>query len=506
MSTGTLDRLKTLAADLPSLRELFTGPWPRAEALSFDAAGLHGDFSRQRVSEEMWSLLLELAVERDIAGRFRAMFAGEVMNPTERRAVLHSALRAEPGSSAEAAWSRDRLDKALGCARRVREDSSVKAVVNIGIGGSHLGPKMVAHALRRFHDGPVVRFVSNVDAADFDAAVTGLDPATTVFVVSSKTFTTAETMHNASRAKNWLQINGVSWNRRFYAATAAPERAVNDGFLPEHCLEFAEWVGGRFSVSSVIGFPVMCAVGPERFLEMLDGMKEMDHHVATAPLSANLAVAHGLMWYLNTAVHGCATVAVVPYSTDMDLLPGFLQQLVMESNGKRVNVGGWLVPLTPAPVVWGATGTDGQHAFFQFLHQAPQPTPVEFVGTVQPLGDDPAAHDILVANMLAQSEALAVGSHDADPHRDFPGDRGSSVIFLDRLDARCLGALIAMYEHSTAVQGWLHDVNSFDQFGVELGKNLAHDFHQLILGKRALQAETLTHPLLRWFMDRRKNI
>ena len=504
MGTDTLDRLKALATGLGSIQSLFEDP-RRAETFTFDACGVHADFSRQPVSAEMWSMLLGLADERKIRDRFVAMSAGDTMNPTENRAVLHTALRADPGSSDHAALARMRLDKALDCARAVRADPTVKAVVNIGIGGSDLGPRMVTHALRRFHDGPLVRFVSNIDAAGFDAAVSGLDPATTVFVVSSKTFTTSETMHNASRAKNWLQMNGVSWSNRFYAATAAPSRAVDDGFLPGHCLEFAEWVGGRFSVSSVIGFPVMCAVGPERFLEMLAGMREMDHHAATAPYESNLAVAHGSVWFANTAVHGFTGVAVVPYSSDLGLLTGYLQQLVMESNGKRVTLGGTILAGPAAPIVWGAPGTDAQHAFFQFLHQAPRGVPVEFVSAVEPLGDDAVAHDVLVANMLAQSEALAAGAPGADPHRDFPGNRGSSVLFLDRLDARCLGALIAMYEHSTAVQGWLHDINSFDQFGVELGKILANDFREMILGTRIPTSETMTHPLLKWFAERRKN-
>jgi glucose-6-phosphate isomerase len=515
VDTDTITRLKALAGELTPIRFLCNSS-ARTDQLTFDAVGLRADFSRQPISGEMWSLLLGLAADTGIREKFGQMFAGAEMNPTEHRAVLHTALRADPSSSQHAAWARVQLDKALDCARRVRADRSVKAVVNIGIGGSHLGPKMVTRALRRFHDGPVVRFVSNIDAADFDAAVADLDPASTVFVVSSKTFTTSETMHNASRAKNWLQLGGVPWNARFYAATAAPARAIDDGFLPENCLEFAEWVGGRFSVSSVIGFPVMCAVGPELFLEMLDGMREMDIHASTAAYEENLAVAHALVWFANLAVHGFPSVAVVPYSTDCELLPSFLQQLVMESNGKEIDVDNNYLSGPAAPIVWGSPGTDAQHAYFQFLHQSHSGAPVEFIGTVEPLGNDPVAHDILVANMLAQSEALAVGSPNSMPERSFPGNRGSSVIFLERLDPRCLGALIAMYEHSTVVQGWLHGVNSFDQFGVELGKTLAFEFNEEI---RALEnqkaqshaalvrsGETLTHPLLKWYAKRRKNI
>lgn len=495
-----------MARGLPGISELVAGSPGRGGDLTFDVAGIHADFTRQRISTEMWSALVDLAVGCGIEGRIADMFAGGPVNVTENRAALHTALRASPASSPQAAWAHERLRAALDRVAALRSDPGVRAVVNIGIGGSHLGPAMVVRALRRFHDGPLVRFVSNVDGADLDAALHGLDPAHTVFVVSSKTFTTSETMHNAARARQWLVDGGVSWKERFHAVTASPQVALAQGFLPENCHEFAEWVGGRFSVSSVIGFPVMCAVGPDVFVSFLDGMREMDDHVASAPLPRNLPVAHALTWFANAVVHGLPSVAVVPYASDLALLPAHLQQLVMESNGKRVSVDGAPVAGPTSPVVWGAPGTDGQHAFFQLLHQGTTVVPVEFVGSVAPLGDDAAAHDILVANMIAQSEALASGATGTDLHREFPGDRPSTVLFLDRLDARCLGALVSMYEHSTAVQGWLMGVNSFDQFGVELGKVLARDIHSAITDGTASTGETLTHPLVEWFVERKRII
>ncbi len=500
------DALGLMARGLPPIAELVAGSPARDNALTFDVAGVHADFTRQRVSTEMWEALMRLAVERDVQGRIAAMFAGEQVNETEHRPALHTALRALPTASPQAAWAHDRLQSALDQAAAIRSDPSVRAVVNIGIGGSHLGPAMVVRALRRDHDGPLVRFVSNVDAADLDAAVSDLDPAHTVFVVSSKTFTTIETMHNAERARQWLTDAGVSWQERFHAVTASPAAAVSAGFLPAHCHEFAEWVGGRFSVSSVIGFPVMCAVGPDVFLSFLEGMRDMDDHVASAEPGRNLPVAHALTWYLNAVVHRSASVAVIPYASDLALLPVHLQQLVMESNGKRVSLHGEVTDGPTSPVVWGAPGTDGQHAFFQLLHQGTSVVPVEFVSTVSPLGDDGAAHDILIANMLAQSHALAVGATSTDPHREFPGDRPSTVLFLDRLDARCLGALVSMYEHSTAIQGWLMGVNSFDQYGVELGKVMASDIHTMITDGPASTGETVTHPLVDWFIKRKQNI
>ena len=363
---------------------------------------------------------------------------------------------------------------------------------------------MAARALRRFHSGLIVRFVSNVDAADLDAALEGLNPQRTLFIVSSKTFTTLETMHNAERARAWVLAAGIDWTSRFAAATANPGAAVAWGIPAEQTFEFFDWVGGRFSLSSVIGLPLMCAIGVDRFNEMLQGMRDMDDHVLSASPATNLPIMHALTWFVNAVLLQLPTVAVVPYSHDLSRLPAFLQQLVMESNGKGVAHDGGALPHGTSPVVWGEPGTNGQHAFFQMLHQGTQIVPVEFVSTVAPLGDDLIAHDLLIANMIAQAEALAAGSTSEDPQQRFSGNRPNTVIMLERLDAHSLGALVAMYEHSTAVQGWLMGVNSFDQFGVELGKSMAKIAANAIEKGEADSAQTMTHPLMEWFLHHRQ--
>lgn len=506
VNSDALAHLVNLASAVPSLSELFASSPTRARDFTFDAAGIHADFSRQHISAELWSALLGVVTDEAIPRKIADLMGGEIMNPTEGRAVLHTALRSAPSSSAEAKWARTALEKAMACARDIRSNRDVRTVVNIGIGGSDLGPAMATRALRRFADGPTVRFVSNVDGADLDAALDGLHPQHTIFVVSSKTFTTSETMHNASRARTWIQGGGLEWSQHFYAATAQPDIARKWGIQDSHCFEFRDWVGGRFSLSSVIGFPLMCAIGPDAFEEMLTGMHEMDVHVSTAPSQENLAVAHALVWCANAVLHKYPSVAVVPYSHDLARLPAFLQQLIMESNGKSVLADGSHVVGPTSPVVWGEPGTNGQHAFFQMLHQGTQVVPVEFLSTVEPLGSDKNAHDILIANMLAQSEALAVGDAHENPHRRFPGNRPSSVILLSSLTPRTLGALVSMYEHSTAIQGWLMGVNSFDQFGVELGKTMASQALQVIAGGSDDSPKTLTHPLMSWYLAQRKNI
>ncbi|MEY4995593.1 MAG: Glucose-6-phosphate isomerase [Actinomycetota bacterium] len=484
---------------------MFAASSSRAHDFSFDAVGLHLDISRQRISSEMWSQLLEAATTIGIDKKLADLFAGKKMNATEGRSALHSALRADPASSSEAAWAATEIERAMACAQRLRTDPHVHTVVNIGIGGSDLGPAMATRALRSFTDGPHVKYVSNVDAADLDDALHGLQPRNTVFIVSSKTFTTSETMHNAARARAWLTNGGVSWKEQFFASTSQPSVAIQWGITPEHCFEFKEWVGGRFSIASVIGLPLMCAIGPEEFREFLLGMQEMDHHVATTEMSHNLAVIHALVWFANAVVHEYPSVAVIPYSHDLARLPAYLQQLVMESNGKSVLVNGTQLTTHSSPVVWGEPGTNGQHAFFQMLHQGTQVVPVEFVSTVAPLGTDSVAHDILMSNLIAQAEALAAGEHNADSHKNFPGNRPSTVILLNQLTPRSLGVLLAMYEHSTAVQGWLLGVNSFDQFGVELGKTIAGSVLLSVNNSEPTRKLTVTHPLLEWYLAKRKN-
>ena len=503
MDSAALARLARAADAVAPIVDLFDADPDRSSSFSLDAVGIHADFSRQRIDRGLLDDLVSAATDAGIPARFAAMFAGERINSTEDRQVLHVASRSTDSSAPGAEFAAGQLANAAAAADHIRSDGSITAVVNIGIGGSDLGPAMVVRALRRFCDGPQVRFVSNIDPADLDAALDGLDPARTLVVVSSKTFTTLETMHNAERAREWVRSSGADWTSRFVAATANPDAARAWGIDPNHVLEFGDWVGGRFSVSSVIGFPVMCAIGPARFREFLAGMNEMDTVARTAPLAANLPVVHGLVWWLNAVVRALPTVAVVPYAHDLARLPAFLQQLVMESNGKSVTADGSPVTGPTSPVVWGEPGTNGQHAFFQMLHQGTQTVPVEFVSTLEPMGSDPVAHDLLFANMVAQAEALAVGSQPGDPQRTFPGNRPSTTLVLDRLDPRTLGALVAMYEHSTAVQGWMSGLNSFDQFGVELGKTLATISAEAIANGRPDPSQRTVRGLLDRFIARR---
>lgn len=503
MSLDHLSRLRARATSVATLRELFQGESNRAAVLTRDACGLHADFSRQLVDRDLLDELYVFAEKSQLLTRLQEMFSGKHINETEGRAVMHIALRDKSEGSPESKAAARQLLRAKTLAEQVRASQAIDVVVNIGIGGSDLGPAMAVRALRQFCDGPEVRFVSNVDPADFESATDDLDPARTLFVISSKTFTTLETMHNAERARKWVQASGVEWQTRFVAATANSLQAAAWGILDENCLEFYEWVGGRFSLSSVIGFPLMCAIGADAFQEFLDGMSEMDHHVLSAPPDENLPLLHALIWFANAAAHEFPTVAVVPYSHDLGRLPAYLQQLVMESNGKSVTMEGTRADIMTSPVVWGEPGTNGQHAFFQMLHQGTQVVPVEFIGTVTPTGDDQVAHDLLISNMIAQSEALAVGRLHENPHRAFVGNRPSTVIMVDDLQPKSLGSLISMYEHSTALQGWLMGVNSFDQFGVELGKEMASAASQDIARGSAGNAETLTHPLMQWFLRER---
>ena len=496
--------MRSLVPQMKTLAEMFSEDASRPDWLTFDACGIHADFSRQRINRPLYDALLKELASIDVTGKFARMYAGETMNVTEDRAVLHVASRGTGAAQHERELAEAQLQLACALAQEIRNDNSIDAVINIGIGGSDLGPHMATYALRKFCDGPIVRFVSNVDSADFDRAIVGLDPQRTVVVVSSKTFTTLETMHNAETARKWLQDAGVKWQDRFVAATAHRDAALAWGIAPQRCLEFYDWVGGRFSVSSVIGFPVMVAVGEKAFRDFLQGMAEMDAHVAHTPIEKNLPVFHGALWFLNSVTHQMPTVAVVPYSHDLGYLPAFLQQLVMESNGKGVHSDGTVVDHPTSPVVWGESGTNGQHAFFQMLHQGTQVVPVEFVSSVAPMGHDAVAHELLIANMFAQSEALAAGRKGVSSHRDFPGNRPSSVLMLDELTPRRLGSLVAMYEHSVAVQGWLMGVNSFDQFGVELGKELALDAADSMARGAVHTSQTLTHPLMNWFLEKKR--
>lgn len=504
MNAEELQILRAQASQSPLIAELFRQEPSRASTFTIDACGIHADFSRQLISGDLLATLLDVVQSHRIAEKFQSMFAGDFINNTEQRRVLHSATRAHADANEWSALAATQLQRASVFAESVRARTDIDAVVNIGIGGSDLGPAMAVAALRRFHSGHIVRFVSNVDAADLDAALEGLSPQRTLFIVSSKTFTTLETMHNAERARAWVSASGVDWTSRFAAATANPGAAAAWGVSAEQIFEFFDWVGGRFSLSSVIGLPLMCAIGVDRFNEMLQGMRDMDAHVLSASPATNLPIMHALTWFVNAVLRQLPTVAVVPYSHDLSRLPAFLQQLVMESNGKGVAQDGGELSHGTSPVVWGEPGTNGQHAFFQMLHQGTQIVPVEFISTVAPLGDDLIAHDLLIANMIAQAEALAAGSTSEDPQQHFTGNRPNTVIMLERLDAHALGALVAMYEHSTAVQGWLMGINSFDQFGVELGKSMAKIAANAIEKGEADSTQTMTHPLMEWFLHHRQ--
>jgi glucose-6-phosphate isomerase len=463
---------------------------PDRGGLHLEVDGLLFDFSRQFVNGDVLSQFGEVCEASDFSSRRDALWRGGISNPTENRAVTHVALRS-PSNDAAASAARAERERAEAFAREVRSGSFLGAtgrrithVVNIGIGGSDLGPAMVYRALASWVSGPECRFVSNIDPVDLDRALHGLDPQTTLVIVSSKTMTTSETMHNASRARAWLEASiGDLATAHVVASTASPDTAVKWGVPRERVFGFAESVGGRFSVSSVIGLPLMIGLGPDVFDAMLAGMSAMDLHFHDEPWESNLPAVHALITVLNSAVHRMSSLAVIPYSHDLARLPAFLQQLLMESNGKSVSLDGRPIDAS-SPVVWGEPGTNGQHAFFQLLHQGTDVVPVDFIAVVRTTSSDTSAQRMLLANLLAQAEVLALGrtleevlaegaSEELAPHKVFSGNRPNSIIALRELSPRLLGMLIAMYEHSTAVQGWLWGVNSFDQFGVEHGKVVA---------------------------------
>ena len=511
IDASTISSLRTLATAVPSLAELFAADPQRSEWLTVDACGVHADFSRQHVSQELFDALMKAVAIVDVSAKFAAMAAGDIVNATENRAVGHMALRAPAESTELARLAAPEMQRARDLAHSVRNGTltgstgrTISTIVNVGIGGSDLGPAMATRALRRFSTGPECRFVSNIDAADLDEALTGLDPASTLFVISSKTFTTLETMHNAQRARAWIMAAGLDWSKHCVGATANPDAAVSWGVSSDRCLRFFDWVGGRYSLSSVIGFPLMCAIGPDQFDEMLTGMHEMDLHAMNTDARENLVIMHALVWWTNVALHHRSTVAVVPHSHDLARLPAYLQQLVMESNGKSVDTDGNDVAASTSPVGWGEPGTNGQHAFFQMLHQGTMVVPVEFISSVAPLGNDVEAHDLLFANLIAQAEALAVGSQNLDPHKVFPGNRPSSALMIDELSPRRFGALVSLYENSTAVQGWLMGVNSFDQWGVELGKTMAVAAASAIRTNTPDASLSMTHPLMQWYLKHRQ--
>jgi glucose-6-phosphate isomerase len=447
------------------LRELFAGDAQRAAQLVAQAPGVRYDFSRQRVGAITLRLLANLAEERGLPQWREALFSGNPINSTENRAAWHTALRAGDSAPEEV---KDTLNRMKAMASRSRGEGQFKRIVNLGTGGSDLGPRLVADALG--DQALDVRFAANVDAQDLARALEGADPASTLFVVASKTFTTQETMANAAAARHWLGNRDT--RKHFVAVTAAMDlaRTYTDEILP-----MWDWVGGRFSVWSAVGFAAMCAIGPQGFEELLRGAHDIDRHFSEAAAENNVPVLMALNGIWNVNFLGCASHVVLPYAARLRLLPAYLQQLEMESNGKRVDRNGNAVDYATCPVVWGAEGTVSQHSFHQLLHQGTQVAPADFI--------DAAAGTVLSANARAQADALAFGTDDPAlaPHKQYPGNRPSSYLSLEKLDARNLGRLLALYEHKVFVQGVLWNINSFDQWGVELGKALANE---ILKGKR----------------------
>ena len=484
------------------LRKFFADDPQRGERFSVDAVGIFLDYSKNRINDETLKLLLQLAAESGLRERIDAMFRGEKINVSEKRAVLHVALRAPRDEVIKTDGKNvvpevhAVLDKMAVFSDRVRSGEwkghtgkRIRNVINVGIGGSDLGPVMAYEALRYYSQRDMTfRFVSNVDGTDFAEAVQGLDPAETLFVISSKTFTTLETMTNAHTARAWtlagLGGDESSIARHFVAVSTNAAEVAKFGIDTANMFEFWDWVGGRYSMDSAIGLSTMLAIGPENFRAMLSGFHQMDEHFRTTPFDRNLPVLLGLLgvWYNN--FFGAQTVAVLPYEQYLKRFPAYLQQLTMESNGKRVTLNGKEIDYQTGPIYWGEPGTNGQHSFYQLIHQGTKLIPCDFIGfykTLNPLGRH---HDLLMANVFAQTEALAFGKTAEEvkaegtpdwlvPHRVFPGNRPSNTIMVDELTPETLGKLVALYEHIVFTEGTIWSIDSFDQWGVELGKVLA---------------------------------
>jgi glucose-6-phosphate isomerase len=515
---------KSLAAHCQKVRELhlrklFTDDPKRGERMTVEAVGLYLDYSKNRITDETLKLLLQLAEEAQLRERIDAMFRGEKINVTENRAVLHVALRAPKGASIVVDGENvvpqvhAVLDKMADFSSRVRSGEwkghtgkRIRNVINIGIGGSDLGPVMAYEALKHYSARAMTfRFVSNVDATDFAEAVHELDPAETLFIVSSKTFTTLETMTNAHTARDWL-LGGLrgdeeSIAKHFVAVSTNASEVAKFGIDTNNMFGFWDWVGGRYSMDSAIGLSTMLAIGAENFRAMLGGFHQMDEHFRTAPFERNLPVLMGLLavWYND--FFGAQTVAVLPYEQYLKRFPAYLQQLTMESNGKHVTIDGKKVAYDTGPIYWGEPGTNGQHSFYQLIHQGTRLIPCDFIAfneTLNPLGQH---HDMLVANVFAQGEALAFGKTAEEvkaegtpdwlvPHRVFEGNRPSNTILAERLTPETLGKLVALYEHSVFTQGAIWNIDSFDQWGVELGKVLAQ---RIIAEVESKTEPTLSH-------------
>jgi glucose-6-phosphate isomerase len=491
------DSVRTL-----SLRRLFSDNPERGKQLALEGAGFYLDYSKNLVTDETPKLLLKLAEESDLRSRIDAMFRGDKINITENRSVLHVALRAPRGASIlvdgenVVAQVNEVLDKMTIFSNRVRDGEwkgftgkRIRNIINIGIGGSDLGPVMAYEALKYYSDRSMTfRFVSNVDGTDFVEATRDRDPAETLFIVSSKTFTTLETMTNAESARQWL-LNGLGGDpkaiaKHFVAVSTNRAKVSEFGIDPANMFGFWDWVGGRYSMDSAIGLSTMVAIGPDHFRALLEGFHEMDEHFRTAPFEKNLPVLMGLLTIWYTDFFGAQTVAVLPYEQYLKRFPAYLQQLTMESNGKHVTLEGDRVTYDTGPIYWGEPGTNGQHSFYQLIHQGTRLIPCDFIAFAQTLNPIGRHHDILMANVFAQTEALAFGKTADEvraegtpewlvPHRVFEGNRPSNTILGERLTPGALGRLVALYEHSVFTQGAIWNIDSFDQWGVELGKVLA---------------------------------
>jgi glucose-6-phosphate isomerase len=517
------------------LRQLFADDPKRGERLTTEAVGLYLDYSKNRVTDETLKLLLQLAEEAGLRARIDAMFRGEKINITENRAVLHVALRAPRNASIVVDGENVVpqvhvvLDKMADFSNRVRSGAwkghtgkRIRNVINIGIGGSDLGPVMAYEALKYYSDRALnFRFVSNIDSTDFAEAVHGLDPSETLFIVSSKTFTTLETMTNAHTARDW-SLNGLGGDvkavaKHFVAVSTNAAKVSEFGIDTANMFEFWDWVGGRYSMDSAIGLSTMIAIGPENFRSMLEGFHEMDEHFRTAPLERNLPILLGLLTVWYTDFFRAETVAVLPYEQYLKRFPAYLQQLTMESNGKHVTLDGTEVDYPTGPIYWGEPGTNGQHSFYQLIHQGTRLIPCDFIAFIQTLNPLGRHHDMLLANVLAQTEALAFGKTPEQvkaegtpdwlvPHRVFEGNRPSNTILAEKLTPNALGKLVALYEHSVFTQGTIWNIDSFDQWGVELGKVLAQRIIPELESKAEpeLRHDSSTNNLIRRYRNSRR--
>jgi len=512
------------------LRDLFAQDPTRSERFTLDACGLHADYSKQRITGETVALLVKLAEACGLRQRIDAMFSGAKINSTEHRAVLHVALRAPRDEQihvdgrAVVPDVHEVLARMATFCRQIRSGDwkghtgrPIRAIVNIGIGGSDLGPVMAYEALRHFTDrGLTFRFVSNVDGTDFIEATRDLDPAETLFVISSKTFTTQETIVNARSARDWLlaKLSDPAAVARHCVAVSTNAAEVSAfGIDTANMFGFWDWVGGRYSMDSAIGLSTMLAIGPELFHEMLAGFHLVDNHFRTAPFEQNLPVLHGLLAVWNTTFLGGHTIAILPYEQYLKRFPAYLQQLTMESNGKRVALDGRIIDdYETSPIFWGEPGTNGQHSFYQLIHQGTRMIPCDFLGFARSANPIGRHHDLLMSNVFAQAEALAFGKTADEvraegvpealvPHKTFPGNRPSTTILAEELTPRLLGSLVALYEQSVFTQGCIWDVNPFDQWGVELGKVLANRIMPELEAptEPLLAHDSSTNSLIRWY-------